>query len=221
MNAFQTRLLEAMRTRSIRASELANRTGLSKARISQYMNGKYVPKSDAICVLAEVLGVSPLWLMGQDEAAEGLLPTFTPPRATIDSPDNVSPLSLFRYPVIGEIACGLPTLAEEDRDGGYVTAADTTADFCLIAKGDSMIGARIWDGDEVFIQKTDMVNNGDIAAVVVENEATLKRVYYYPDEQRLVLVAENPAYEPLEFRGEELNHIHILGRAVAFQAKVR
>ena len=221
MNAFQTRLLEAMRTRSIRASELANRTGLSKARISQYMNGKYVPKSDAICVLAEVLGVSPLWLMGQDEAAEGLLPTFTPPRATIDSPDNVSPLSLFRYPVIGEIACGLPILAEEDRDGGYVTAAETTADFCLTAKGDSMIGARIFDGDEVFIQQTDLVNNGEIAAVIVDNEATLKRVYYYPEDEKLVLTAENPVYAPMVFVGEELANIHIIGRAVAFQSKVR
>lgn len=219
MNAFQMRLLQAMQTRGVRATDLASRTGISKARISQYVNGRYVPKSDAACALAEVLAVSPLWLMGQDDTPD--TPAMTPPRAAIPCPENITPLSLCRVPVIGEIACGLPIIAEEDRDGGYVTAADTAADFCLIAKGDSMKDARIWDGDEVFIQKTDMVNNGEIAAVVVENEATLKRVYYYPDEQKLVLVAENPAYEPLTFVGEELNHIHILGRAVAFQSKVR
>jgi repressor LexA len=106
-------------------------------------------------------------------------------------------------------------------DGGYVTAAETTADFCLTAKGDSMIGARIYDGDEVFIQQTDMVNNGEIAAVVVDNEATLKRVYYYPEDEKLILTAENPAFAPMVFVGEELADIRILGRAVAFQSKVR
>ena len=84
-----------------------------------------------------------------------------------------------------------------------------------------MIGARIFDGDEVFIQQTDLVNNGEIAAVVVDNEATLKRVYYYPEDEKLVLTAENPIYAPMVFVGEELANIHIIGRAVAFQSKVR
>ena len=135
-------------------------------------------------------------------------------------PDNLAPLHLRRYPVLGEIACGQPIIAEQDNDGGYVTAADAHADFCLTAKGDSMIGARIFDGDEVFIRQADMVNNGEIAAVIVDNEATLKRVFYYPDEERLVLAPENPDYEPLEFVGEELRTIRILGKAVAFQSKL-
>ena len=97
---------------------------------------------------------------------------------------------------------------------------DFGADFCLIARGDSMIGARIHDGDEVFIQQTDLVNNGEIAAVIIDDEATLKRVYYYPEESKIVLSPENPHYEPLEFVGEELNQIRILGRAVAFQSKL-
>ena len=216
MEQFKDRLIHAMETRGIRASELAKKTGLSKARISQYVNGKFIPKSDAIILIAETLRVSELWLMGKSDDMEA-----EPPRAKLPCPENIAPLRLCRYPVLGEIACGLPILAEEDPDGGYVTAAETTADFCLTAKGDSMIDARIFDGDEVFIQQTDLVNNGEIAAVVVDNEATLKRVYYYPDEEKLVLTAENPAYEPLVFVGAELESIHILGRAVAFQSKVR
>ena len=219
MDIFKDRLTEAMKLRGIRASELAQRTGLSKARISQYVNGKFVPKSDAILLIAEALRVSELWLLGKtpdmDPAAEPL------PEETIPCPENLSPLRLRRFPVLGEIACGLPTLAVEDPDGGYVTAADTTADFCLTAKGDSMIGARIFDGDEVFIQQTDVVENGEIAAVVVEGEATLKRLYYFPAEQKLILAAENPAYAPLVFTGPELESIRILGRAVAFQSKLR
>ena len=219
MDIFKDRLTEAMKLRGIRASELAQRTGLSKARISQYVNGKFVPKSDAILLIAEALGVSELWLLGKtpdmDPAAEPL------PVETIPCPENLSPHRLRPFPRLGEIASGLPTQAVEDPDGGYVTAADTTADFCLTAKGDSMIGARIFDGDEVFIQQTDVVNNGEIAAVVVEGEATLKRLYYFPAEQKLILAAENPAYAPLVFTGPELESIRILGRAVAFQSKLR
>ena len=214
MDVFMNRLKEAMQLRGIRASELSLRTGLSKARISQYVNGKFIPKSDAILLMAEVLGVSELWLMGKTADMNPTTPE------TIPCPENVSPLRLRRFPVLGEIACGLPVLAVEDLDGGYVTAADTEADFCLTAKGDSMIGARIFDGDEVFIQYTDVVENGEIAAVVVDGEATLKRVYFYPAEGKLVLTAENPAYAPLIFSGNELENIHILGRAVAFQSKL-
>lgn len=232
MDIFKDRLIEAMRARGMRASELSKRTGLSKARISQYVNGKFVPKSDAVLALAEALRVSELWLLGKTAEMESAVPprraddgsdhhASEPHREVIPCPDNVSPLRLRRYPVLGEIACGLPILAVEDLDAGYITAADTEADFCLTAKGDSMIGARIYDGDEVFIQQTDLVENGEIAAVVVEGEATLKRVYYYPDEEKLILTAENPAYAPLVFIGPELESIHILGRAVAFQAKVR
>ncbi len=215
MDIFKERLTEALQARHMRAAELARRTGLSKARISQYVNGKFVPKPEALLDIAEVLGVSELWLLGKTD-------DMTPaPSLTIPCPENLSPLRLRRYPVLGEIACGRPILAVEDPDAGYVTAADTTADFCLTAKGDSMIGARIFDGDEVFIQQTDVVENGEIAAVVVEGEATLKRVYFYPEEQKLVLKAENPEYDPLVFIGPDLETVHILGRAVAFQSKLR
>ena len=132
------------------------------------------------------------------------------------------PRSRFPAPTTSlPFACGLPILAVEDTEGAYVTAADTNAHFCLTAKGDSMISSRIYDGDEVFIQQTDVVENGEIAAVVVDGEATLKRVYYYPEEQKLILEADNPAYRPLVFTGPELETIHILGRAVAFQSKLR
>ena len=216
MDIFKDRLVEAMKARGMRAAELAKITGLSKARISQYVNGKFIPKSDAILQIAEALRVSELWLLGRAPDMEP-----APEREIIPCPENLSPLRLRRYPVLGEISCGLPILAVEDTEGAYVTAADTTADFCLTAKGDSMIGARIYDGDEVFIRRTDLVNNGEIAAVVVDNEATLKRVYYYPEEQKLILEADNPAYRPLVFTGPELETIHILGRAVAFQSKLR
>ena len=83
-----------------------------------------------------------------------------------------------------------------------------------------MIGARILDGDIVFIRKMPIVENGTIAAVIINDEATLKRVYYFPKEKRLRLQAENPAYKTIEYFGEELDTIRILGKAVAFQSDV-
>lgn len=84
-----------------------------------------------------------------------------------------------------------------------------------------MIGARIMDGDIVFIRSADMVSNGEIAAVVIDNEATLKRVYYYPEEQKLILTPENPKYPPLVYIGNQLAEIRILGQAIAFQSDIR
>ena len=83
-----------------------------------------------------------------------------------------------------------------------------------------MIGARIYDGDIVFIRSQSSVDNGEIAAVIINDEATLKRVYYYPDEEKLVLSPENPKYAPLLYVKEELDSIKIIGKAVAFQSSV-
>ena len=83
-----------------------------------------------------------------------------------------------------------------------------------------MIGARINDGDVVFIKKQSIVDNGEIAVVVIENETTLKRWYYYPDKQKLILNPENSAYEPLVYINEELNSITCLGKAVCFMSKL-
>ena len=83
-----------------------------------------------------------------------------------------------------------------------------------------MINARINDGDIVFIRKQPMVENGEIAAVIIDNEATLKRVYYYPEDNKLILNPENPRYAPFVYVGEELQSVRILGKAVAFQSNL-
>ena len=122
--------------------------------------------------------------------------------------------------MLGSIACGAPIFADEDRDS-YVTVGDNIdADFCLKASGDSMMGARIFDGDIVFIRKQETVDNGEIAAIIINDEATLKRVYYYPTEDKIVLSPENPRYAPLVYIKDELDTIKILGKAVAFQSTV-
>ena len=86
-----------------------------------------------------------------------------------------------------------------------------------------MVNARILDGDIVFIKKQDMVENGEIAAVIVnnDNEATLKRFFYYAEKSMVILKAENPTYEDMIFTYEELNNFHVLGKAIAYQSDVK
>lgn len=160
--------------------------------------------------IAEYFDVSVDYIMtGQEQKP----PTF----------QNIFPIELKRFPMLGEIACGEPKYTNEDRESYVMAGTNVKADFCLKASGDSMIGARILDGDIVFIRQQDMVDNGEIAAVVVNNdsEATLKRLYYYQEKGLLILKPENPAYEDLIFQKEELSQVHILGKAVAFQSDIR
>lgn len=136
------------------------------------------------------------------------------------TPANIIPMpTMHKVPLIGSIACGTPILAEENREGAVDVPDHVHADFALRCKGDSMINARIFDGDVVYIRQQETVEHGEIAAVLVGDEATLKRVYAYDD--CLSLEAENPLYKPMVFRGEEMNRVRILGKAVAFTSLIR
>lgn len=185
-------------------------TGITTATISNWKAGRYTPKQDKLQKIAEFLGVTIEYLM-------------TGENPSVTTVSNIFPIELKRFPMLGEIACGKPKYTNEDRESYVMAGTNIKADFCLKASGDSMVNARILDGDIVFIRQQDMVDNGEIAAVVVNNdsEATLKRLFYYQEKGLLILKAENPAYEDLIFQGEELNEVHILGKAVAFQSDVR
>lgn len=202
--------LKALRKkRGLTLEELAERVGTSRQTIHRYENGTItnIPP-EKVESLAAALGTTPGSLMGWEN--EELYSTF----------NNIMPIALKRLPILGDIACGKPIYAEEQHESFATIDDGLDADFCLRAHGDSMTGARIYDGDIVFIRSQSTVDNGEIAAVVIDDEATLKRVYFYPEKSKLVLTPENPRYEPLVYTNEELNSIKILGKAVAFQSKV-
>lgn len=136
----------------------------------------------------------------------------------IPSYSNISPVSKQTFPLFDGIAAGQPRLMPDGIETYVESTTAIRADFVLRVHGDSMIGARIHDGDLVFIRQQPEVENGEIAAVAIGDEATLKRVYRYGDT--LSLRSENPAYKEMVFTGEELNNIRILGKAVAFQSDI-
>ncbi len=204
MNDFKSRLCSVMAEKNVKAAELSRRTGISKPRISQYMNGTYTPKADAICLIARALNVSELYLLGGSKIHKEM--------------SNKTAYKML--PVIGDISCGSPIFANAENGEFVVTDSDADADFCLIAKGDSMIDARIYSGDIVYIKECDIVQNGEIAAVIINDEATLKRVFYYPETEKIILIPENKSYQPLIFEGNDLEKIRIIGKAVAFKSQI-
>lgn len=189
--------------------ELAEAIGESQQVVNTWAIGRSIPRMGRVQKLADYFGVEKSVLV--DEWQEPSIPPYP----------NIFPLQRRRIPLLGEIACGEPIFCNESRESYVEAGTDVRADFCLKARGDSMVGARILDGDVVFIQRDAPLEDGQIYAVAIEDEATLKRVYYDAEAGVLQLVAENPAFKPLIYSGEKLNQVHILGRAIAFQSDVR
>ena len=185
---------------------------MNKSTLSRYENGLQEPMYTVVVNLAELFNVSVDYLIGRT--------TSTEEKVDLNA-YGLKPVKKKKFRLLGEIACGQPLYCDEQYETYVEASEDINADFCLIAKGDSMINARIYDGDVVFIKEQPIVDNGEIAAVIIDNEATLKRVYYYRNENKLVLAAENPHFPPLVYVNEELNSIRILGRATAFMSYVK
>lgn len=193
--------------------DVAAEIGVAKSTVQRYEKGSIEKiKLPVIEAIARVLKVNPSWIIGK-----------SPDKFSLESgylPDNIIPLPSMRMiPLLGAIACGEPFLANENFEGEIAMPEHVTADFALRCKGDSMINARIFDGDVVYIRQQPKVENGEIAAVLIENEATLKRVHLYPDH--ISLEPENPQYRPKVLWGEEMASVRIIGKAVAFTSAVR
>ena len=210
MDSICKRLQIALRARGMKQVDLVNLTGIGKSSISTYLAGEYEPKQKNLYKLAKALDVSESWLMGYD------VPMDRNPSLPDNIPENVIKIEKFqKVPLLGQIACGTPILAEENIEDYIDAPGHIRADYALTCKGDSMINAGIKDGDIVYIRKQEVVENGQIAAVMVgDDEATLKR--FYVENGVVTLNAENPAYSPKVFVGEEAAQIHVIGLAVAF-----
>lgn len=187
--------------------QIADAVGVTEATVQRWESGNIkTVRHEKIAKLAEILNVSPASLMGWEEPYTQF-------------PSNVIPMpKMNQIPLIGEIACGKPILAVEDATELVDVPDHIHADFALRCKGDSMINARIFDGDVVYIRSQPIVETGEIAAVLIGEEATLKRVHLFDDH--ISLEAENPMYKPLVYWGDEMNSVKILGKAVAFTSLI-
>lgn len=184
-------------------AQIADMMGVAEATVQRWESGNIKSiRYEKMDKLAEILRVNPASFMGWDVGAP--------------LPSNMEPLGeMQKIPLIGQIACGTPILVEQNIEDYVDLPKHIRADYALVCKGESMTGAGIYDGDVVYIRKQERVNNGQIAAVLVdEDEATLKRFYY--DGNTVTLIAENPAVPPRVFSGEDINRQRVVGLAVAF-----
>lgn len=183
--------------------ELAIKLGYkSKSTINKIELGINDISQSKIIRFAKVLNTTPAYLMGWDDTPA--LPTM---------PANIVPVKRRTVPLLGEIAAGQPIYAEEEHDLCVAVDDDIRCDFALRVRGDSMIDAGIYDGDVVLVRRQDDVDNGQIAVVLIDDEATLKYLYHQPDGVQLV--PANRRYSPWSYTGAAASQVRILGLAVA------
>lgn len=203
------RIYELCKENGIGLTTLEANLGFGNGSICGLKKPGTSPTAARLQKIAAYFGVTMDYLMTGSDSGEG----------TVSNAYRIDKQSI---PALGSIACGELKPAAEESESCVLAGTEIKADFCLIASGDSMINARINDGDIVFICKQPIVDNGDIAAVIVgaETEAKLKRFFYYRDKALLILRSENPAYEDLIFQDEEISNVKVIGKAIAFQSNI-
>lgn len=204
-STFAARLVEGLDASGMTAADLSRKTKIPEGTISCYKSGKYEAKQDKVYIIAKALNVDPSWLMGYD----------VPMQPDSFIPKGFEPLpEMAKVPLIGDIACGTPITAEENIKEYIGIPAAWRADFALRCHGDSM-APRICDGDIVCIRKQREVETGQVAAVRIGDEATLK--HFYKSGDVVQLIAENSAVcPPMVYSGQKLEEIQIEGLAVGF-----
>ncbi len=213
VTTFKERLSDLCEASPLSDTELADKLKISKQTLSAWKCGVRSPKEPTIIAIAQYFNVAIDWLMGFD------VPMY--PAMTSSIPAGALPITRQHVPMLGTIHAGEPTFADSDFESYVEVGAAVHCDFALRVVGDSMINARILDGDIVFIRRQDTVAEGEIAAVLIDDETTLKRVRFLPGNM-LMLQAENPKYQPIIIGGDsETRNVRILGKAVAFQSDVR
>ncbi|TAH62236.1 MAG: repressor LexA [Gottschalkiaceae bacterium] len=188
MTTIGERIKQRRQQLEMSVDDLAIKLNKNRATIYRYENDdiENLPLS-ILEPLAKILNVSPGYLMGWE----------------VNEPTK-------RIPLLGTIAAGLPILAEENIEDYFHIDSSIKADFALKIKGDSMLGAGIFPDDIVFIRKQNDLENGEIGAVLIEDEATLKK--FYKAEGTIILQAENDNYKPIILKN---GNVKILGKLVA------
>ena len=220
MGSFAQRLRDAMQSAGLKAVDLHERTGISKASISEYLSGNYEPKQKNVYRLAEALHVAPSYLMGLSEREP---PASAPAPPAPQKSDGLPVIPIddrtFRVPVVGRVAAGQPIIADKEIIG-YESIDDKYAHdgytyFGLRIEGKSM-EPTIMDGDIVIVRRQDYIESGQIGIILIDGEcATAKEVKESPEG--ITLIGHNAAvYTPHFYSAREIQDlpVQVIGRVV-------
>lgn len=198
-NLMGRRIRELRLEKGLSQEELGRIVGVRRAAVNKWETGQVKNlRRDTIETLSRFFDVSPSYLMGMTD---------------IRRPDSVR---VRRVPILGSVAAGNPILALEEHYDYIEVDGNIRVDFCLRVRGDSMIDARICDGDLVFVRQQPTVENGEIAVVLIDDEATLKR--FYKTDNGVILKPENSKYQPRFYTEKDFTTVRVLGKAVLFQS---
>ena len=210
MATFAERLKSLRREKGWSQQRLADELDLSKSSVNMYERGEREPGFETMEAIADLFNVDMNYLYGRTDIKIADPIVLAPKKPTI--PPGFEPMpKIKKIPLIGSIACGTPITAEENVEQMVCVPSRWHSTFTLTCKGDSM-EPRIHDGDLVAIRSQPEVEQGEIAAVRIGDEATLKHVYLH--ENFIELRPENPAFESIILTKEEMNTVVIEGKAV-------
>ena len=210
MSTFSERLRALRNRKGWSQQRLAEELKTSKSSVNMYERGEREPGFEMMEAIADTFNVDMDYLLGRSDIERR-----TPIMPPVPIPPGFMPLpKMVKRPLVGRIACGEPITAEQHIEKYVDVPEDVHCDFCLECEGDSMIDVGIHDRDVVYIRIQPEVENGEIAAVRIGEEATLKKVYY--DGESLILMPCNSAYLPKTYTGPALDDIKIEGKAVGF-----
>lgn len=210
MATFAERLKSLRREKGWSQQRLADELDLSKSSVNMYERGEREPGFETMEAIADLFNVDMNYLYGRTDIKIADPIVLAPKKPTI--PPGFEPMpAMDVVPLVGRIACGTPITAEENIEQMVCVPSRWHSTFTLTCKGDSM-EPRIHDGDLVAIRSQPEVENGEIAAVRIGEEATLKHVYLH--ENFIELRPENPAFSSIILSREDMNAVVIEGKAV-------
>jgi repressor LexA len=227
-DTFANRLKQALEYNNLKPTDLANKTGINKSLISNYLSGNFKAKQDKVNLIAETLGVSEGWLMGYDVDMD---------RDWLSDNDNISNIKIdnaryietnmktIKIPILGKVPAGIPIEAIEDIIGYEEIHADMLKGgndfFALKVEGDSMY-PDYKTGDIIIIKQQCDCNSGDDCIVMVNgDDATFKRVI--KQEKSIILKPLNNSYEPYYFDEYDIvtKPVKIVGVAIEVRRKLK
>lgn len=197
---FSKNLRRYMDSKGMNTMDLSKTLDVAYSTVADWVKGNSYPRIDKIEMMANYFNIEKSDLI-EDK------------RNLSEIPGVKVIKEIITVPLLGEIACGEPILCQENYDNLFQWDAELgRPNFMLKARGDSMIDAGINDGDLVFFRETPEVENGKIVAVIIDNEATLKR--FYKHDNQIILQPENKAYSPIIIGEEDGLNVRILGEMI-------
>lgn len=204
------KLLSLREKEGLTKKALVDKLGIKYSTYANYESGAREPNSEMLKLIATYYDVSIDYILGLDNVDKKVI--------NVSSIPGILPIEKKRIPLLGDIACGKPMFANQEYESYVEVGSDVRADFAVRATGTSML-PKIHDGDIVFVREQPIVDENEVAVVIIDDEVTLKR-YRRVNEELVSLIPDNPEHNAIYVNLKEKQNVRILGKAIALQRDI-